>query len=398
MKPSKNQRDLSYSFDFSDCLPSQTPSIEAKGITSQITGSRANIIIADDLEVSINSLSAEAREKLESLSKEFVSVLMPEGSTIYLGTPHSSSSIYNRLPGIGYTLVKFPAYDEAGKATEPLRFPAKALEMRKKLMGESEFQLQYMLDTSLADKDKFPLKLSDLIVTEEFDAKTCREQWKKTGERIPFVVGEAKGYDTPYKAQSNGFEVEYTKRILVLDPAGSGKDSFAWSVLATRNGYYYVLKQGRWSTGLTQQVLKDIKALCFTYQVHELVCEINFGGDTLVSLLKANVKCEIIEIRSTTNKEKRIISTLEPVLNMHKLVVNKEFLLDDIMTSQFCNLSPAKGSLKHDDSIDCLALGIAHLRQEGAVNLEAMRRKEAESRLDRELSDLIGGGNRKRWV
>jgi len=190
MKPGKSQRDLSYSFDFSDCLPSQTPSIEAKGITSQITGSRANIIIADDLEVSINSLSAEAREKLESLSREFVSILMPEGNTIYLGTPHSSSSIYNRLPGLGYKLVKFPAYDESGEATEPLRFPADALEMRKKLMGESEFQLQYMLDTSLADKDKFPLKLSDLIVTEEFDGKTCREQWKKTGERTCNLRGD----------------------------------------------------------------------------------------------------------------------------------------------------------------------------------------------------------------
>ena len=32
-------------------------------------------------------------------------------------------------------------------------------------MGRSNFTLQFMLDTSLSDAEKFPLKISDLIVT-----------------------------------------------------------------------------------------------------------------------------------------------------------------------------------------------------------------------------------------
>ena len=398
MKPGKSQRDLSYSFDFNACLPSQTPSIEAKGITSQITGSRASVIIADDLEVSINSLSAEAREKLENLSKEFVSILLPGGRTIYLGTPHSSSSIYNRLPEKGYKVCKFPAYDEAGKPTEPLRFPKKNLETRRKLMGDSEFQLQYMLDTSQADKDKYPLKLKDLVVSDKFSHKSCMEEYKISEKTASFRVGEAKGYDCVYESSAKGYEVEYTKRILALDPAGSGADEFAWCVLATRNGYYYVIEHGGWNTGLNQDVLRDIQRLTRQYAVHQVVVETNFGDDLILNMLSPNLRCEVVPVKHTTNKEKRIISTLEPVLNQHKLVVNKHFVQDEVLMTQFCNLAPVKGALKHDDRIDCLAMGIKHLREEGTVNLHAMREKESQDRLEAELESIMGQQSSQSWI
>lgn len=397
MKPDKSQRDLSYSFDFSSCLPSQTPSIEAKGITSQITGSRANVIIADDLEVSVNSLSAEAREKLENLSKEFVSILLPNGKTIYLGTPHSSSSIYNRLPGKGYKVAKFPAYDEDGNATEPLRFPKDELEKRRKVMGDSEFQLMFMLDTSMADRDKFPLKLADLMVTEKFGKETCFEEYKILKSPLSTTIAEAKGYDTCYEVDTKGYEVPYTKRILALDPAGSGQDEFAWCVLATRNGFYYVLDHGAWDTGLNNDVLRHIKMLSEKYKVHQLVVETNFGDDLILNMLKPHIMCEIIPVKQSASKEKRMISTLEPVLNQQKLVVHPKFIEDTKMMAQFCNLAPVRGALKHDDRLDCLSIAVKHLKEEGTINLTMMRKREAEDRLKKTLEGLVGPQNAS-WV
>ena len=49
--------------------------------------------------------------------------------------------------------------------TDPDRFNNDDLLEREASMGRSNFMLQFMLDTSLSDAEKFPLKCSDLIVT-----------------------------------------------------------------------------------------------------------------------------------------------------------------------------------------------------------------------------------------
>lgn len=265
-------------------------------------------------------------------------------------------------------------------------------------MGDSEFQLQYMLDTSQADKDKYPLKLKDLVVSDKFSHKSCMEEYKISEKTASFRVGEAKGYDCVYESSAKGYEVEYTKRILALDPAGSGADEFAWCVLATRNGYYYVIEHGGWNTGLNQDVLRDIQRLTRQYAVHQVVVETNFGDDLILNMLSPNLRCEVVPVKHTTNKEKRIISTLEPVLNQHKLVVNKHFVQDEVLMTQFCNLAPVKGALKHDDRIDCLAMGIKHLREEGTVNLHAMREKESQDRLEAELESIMGQQSSQSWI
>ena len=62
-------------------------------------------------------------------------------------------------------------------------------------------------------------------------------------------------------------------------------------------------------------------------------------------------------------------------------------MLGKIM-SQFCNITPVKGSIKHDDYIDCLAMGVSHFKDEIKINLQMARQKEQEERLDRELRRL----------
>jgi hypothetical protein len=392
MKAKEGARNLSYSFDVANTMPSQTPSLEAKGIESMITGSRADYIICDDLEVAVNSMSAEAREKLQGLATEFEAILLPDGAVeskiLYLGTPHSSSSIYNALPDRGYTVRNYPAYNTEGEPAEPSRFPRKVLEKRRRGMGDSAFMLQYMLDTTLADHDKFPLKVNDLIISSTtLDPNYCYEEYTQSNRKLKYYVRESKATDNGVEANHSGHRVKYTRKILALDPAGSGADDFSYCVLGTRNGFLFVLEQGHWN-GFNGARVGDIKAVAQKYQVNEIVVETNFGDELMVNLLQPNIDIPITPIKNYTQKEKRIISILEPVLNQHKLVVDKRFVTNKGI-GQFTNLTPVKGSLKHDDYVDVLGMAVNHMKADLSINLKKARQIEEEERMEKALDSIL---------
>ena len=162
----------------------QDKSCFARGISSQITGSHADFVIGDDIEIEGNCETANAREKLLNKVSEFDQIRNVGGRVIFLGTPQIKDSIYNQLKS-GYKVTKFPAVMpditsavetedvndwilqsglEEGKPTQPERFPEEVLLERMAKIGPKLFALHYKLDTSLADFEKYPLRLSDLIV------------------------------------------------------------------------------------------------------------------------------------------------------------------------------------------------------------------------------------------
>ena len=177
------------SFDVA-CPPHQAPSVKSLGITSQLTGSRADFILLDDVEVPGNSMTELMREKLLQLCTETESILTPSDDSriCFLGTYQNSFSIYTRLAERNYKPFVWPAryprktesyggllapqlYEDIekganpGECTDPDRFDDEDLLQREASMGKSNFMLQFMLDTSLSDASKFPLKFADLIVT-----------------------------------------------------------------------------------------------------------------------------------------------------------------------------------------------------------------------------------------
>ncbi len=190
LAPKDDQRQSKVAFDVSPARPDQTPSVKSVGITGQLTGGRADIIIVDDVEVPGNSQTQGMRDKLSELVKEFDAVLKPGGRIIYLGTPQTEQSLYLKLPERGYVVRIWPsryptpekrekygarlaplisqALDDdpslAGKPTDEERFSDEELTERELSYGRSGFALQYQLDTSLSDADRYPLKLRDLIV------------------------------------------------------------------------------------------------------------------------------------------------------------------------------------------------------------------------------------------
>ena len=190
LKPNDdNARWSRISFDV-NCSPHQAPSVKSVGITGQLTGSRADLMILDDIEVPGNSMTELMREKLLQLCTEAESILTPKDDSriLFLGTPQTVFTVYRKLAERNYKPFVWPSryprkvsnyegllapqlvsdIDNGAvewDVTDPDRFDDDDLIEREAAMGRSNFMLQFMLDTSLSDAEKFPLKMSDLVVT-----------------------------------------------------------------------------------------------------------------------------------------------------------------------------------------------------------------------------------------
>ena len=185
LRPREDQRQSKISFDVGPATASHAPSVKSVGITGQLAGSRADYIIADDIEVPNNSMTQGMRDRLSEAVKEFDAILKPDGRIIYLGTPQNQESLYNKLPERGYKTHIWPARypDEdtrigyggklakfvdnrlqndinlEGQPTDPKRFSEFNLLEREASYGRSGFALQFMLDTRLSDALRYPLKV-----------------------------------------------------------------------------------------------------------------------------------------------------------------------------------------------------------------------------------------------
>ncbi len=406
LKAGKDQRDTQNIFDVGPAKPDHSPSVKSVGITGQLTGSRADIIIADDVEVPGNSFTQSMRDKLFELVKEFDAILKPSGEVIYLGTPQNEMSLYNELQERGYTTYIWPArfpYDEkhrasygsrlapyiarifdadpsvAGAPTDPRRFDDDDLRERELSYRKAGFMLQFMLDTSLSDADKYPLKLRDLIVThlgrEEAPLKfTWMPSPQGLHQNLPLVGLKGDRYYAPHSmSQEVG---KYTYKLLVVDPSGRGKDETGYAVLYFLNGFIFLMEVGGLLGGYSDETLEALAKIAKKWGINEAVIEGNFGDGMYVKLLTpvlaATHKCAITEVKSKGQKEVRIIDTLEPVLTNHRLVVNLETIQKDHDEAQqsepyhsffyqLTRLTADRGALKADDRLDAVAIGVGHL-------------------------------------
>jgi hypothetical protein len=120
-----------------------------------------------------------------------------------------------------------------------------------------------------------------------------------------------------------------------------------------------------------------------------ILVESNFGDGMFVKLLEPVLRriypCTVEEIRSTGQKERRIIDTLEPVLNNHRLVVDAALLRADEkdepkfqLFHQLTRITRDRGSLRHDDRLDALAMAVAYWTEwlSRDVTKEEDRRRE----------------------
>lgn len=403
--PRKGQRDTQNQFDVGEAVPDISPSVKSVGITGQITGSRADILLADDVEIPNNSGTQVQRDKLGEAVKEFDAIIKPEGNIIYLGTPQNEMSLYNELQQRGYhtriwtvmypetgaerefygdRLAKLIAdrYDSnpelwAGKPTDPKRFNEEEIYKRRLFYGKAGFALQFMLNTNLSDVEKYPLKVADLIVS-SLDPNEASISYSWSNERtnrladLPCVALKGDYYHEPNSRSTE--TLHYTGCVMAVDPSGRGQDETAYSVVKYLNGYLFVVEVGGYREGYSDGVMQQLANKAKYHGVNEIVIEGNFGDGMFTKLFTPVVirthPCAISEVKNYAQKEARIIDTLEPVMMKHKLVVNTQVITDDFavyemnqqysLFYQMTRLSRDRGSLAHDDRLDALTMAIKY--------------------------------------
>jgi len=428
----EDQRSASNRFDVRPAIPDQSPSVKSVGVFGQLTGSRADLILPDDVEVPNTSWTVGMREKLLASVGEFNAILKPGGEIMFLGTPQTEESVYNKLRLRGYDCRIWPArypakpekYGEAlapviredchelkGKPTDPRRFSEMDLLEREASYGRSQFTLQFQLDTTLSDLQRFPLRLTDLMVLEIDDHAPEKLVWSAGAEYritdLPAVGFSGDYYHRP--AFIHGEWLPFTGVVMFIDPSGRGKDETAYAIVAHLNGNLYLLESGAYADGYTEAVLEGLAKAARRRKVNLVLLEDQFGQGMLQSLLQPYLRthhpCTIEPVRSNVQKERRIINALEPVMNQHRLVVNRSVVeldakprdADSIETAlayqlfhQLTHLTVDKGCLQHDDRLDALAGAVEYWNESLAIDEDrAMKERQAEL-WDLELEAYIG--------
>ena len=411
------------------CSPHQAPSVKSVGITGQLTGSRADLMVLDDIEVPGNSMTELMREKLLQLCTEAESILTPKSDSriCYLGTPQTVFTVYRKLAERNYRPFVWPSrYPRKGKlgqyegllapqvqedldegvdeweVTDPDRFTNDDLLEREAAMGRSNYMLQFQLDTSLSDAEKFPLKMADLVIT-SVNPKSGPDQvvWcsdpKNVIKDLPTVGLPGDYFYSPMQLQ--GEWTNYSETICSVDPSGRGSDETAAAFISQKNGILFLHEMRAYKDGYSDTTLLNILRGCRKYNATKLVIETNFGDGIVGELFKKHLQMtgqhiDVEEVRANVRKEDRIIDALEPVMNQHRLVVDRgvvewdyasnkdeapELRLMYMLFYQMSRMCREKGAVKHDDRLDCLAQGVKYFTDAMSISAhDAIKARKAE--------------------
>ena len=430
MKADKSQLDTQNIFNVGGAQADISPSVKSVGITGQITGTRADLLISDDVEVPKNSGTQLQRDKLSEAVKEYDAILKPGGQIIYLGTPQNEASLYNTLRRRGYETriwtVLYPESEEemesygdslapfirdkylsdpkkyAGKPTDPSRFDEIEIEKRRLSYGRAGFALQFMLNTNLSDYEKYPLKVSDLII-DSLDPHETSTKWawaNGTQQRMGDIPCVAMNGDMYYAPLSRSPDtLPYTGTVMAIDPAGRGSDESAYAVMKALNGYLFLMDVGGFTEGYNDLALTQMAQLAKFWQVNEIVVEANFGDGMFTKLMSPIFSkihpCAITEVKNTKQKELRIIDTLEPVLMRHKLIVNQSVIENDYrryesgqtysLIYQMTRICRDKNAIAHDDRLDAVTMATAYWLS--SMDIDGDKKEEGSERSIEEMMD-----------
>jgi len=433
LRPRADQRSSVLSFDVDGASPKVQPSVKSLGINSQLQGNRATLLISDDIETSINSATEVMRSKIIQQANEFESILKTDDSSniVVLGTPQTGDSIYNRFIDRGYTFYVYPAripenpsvyegrlapfiQDMVARKVKvdtitDTRFTEEDLTEREASVGRTYFKLQYQLDTTLSDADKFPLKQKDMIVYDiPIDKGPISISYGGKNINLPNIGFTGDTLKEPTYIDPSYTDYQYS--VMSIDPSGRGADEMGYSVIKYLHGKIYVMAVGGLQGGYQDSNLFKLAHIAKEYDVSTIYIESNFGDGMFDQLLRPILKqvhpASIEEVRSNKQKELRIIDTIEPLLNQHKLIFDKSLIEKDIRDGlenpitlpysfmyQITHVTRGRGSLRHDDRVDALSIALAAIVETVGVSEEDQVNEYKSSILDKELEAFIGDIN-----
>ena len=444
LRPDRNAGDRSSTeaFDVHHSLKGmdKSPSVKCLGITANMQGNRADLLLADDIESSKNGLTAIMRAQLLHLTKDFTSIVQ-KGRIIWLGTPQSSDSIYNSLPARGVAVRIWPGryptveqekqygdhlapllrrrmqadpglqlggglLGDQGKPTDPVLLDEDSLQRKARDQGEAYFQLQHMLSTAMMDALRHPLKPELLVILraagELFPLKVVRGMERhhlspQISADFPFVMRE------PHETSRDTSVL--TKIWAYVDPAagGANADETAYCVGGYLNGNIYILSIGAVPGGYEKEKLHVLAGKLARWGINGVTIEKNMGFGAFAAvftpILREYTQCAIEDELVTGQKELRIINTLAPVMGRGSLVFTPEAIEEDnaccnahsastrqmySVFYQLAKLSQQRNSLAHDDRADALEGLVRKLQQALIVD----QNHDVKKLADRALLDM----------
>lgn len=395
----------------------KSPSIACMGITANLQGSRADLLIADDIESGKNSQTATMREQLAHITKDFSSICST-GDVIYLGTPQNVDSIYNGLPSRGFDIRiwtgRYPTPDEianygtflapsiirrleadpslatgagiageSGQPTDPDILNDDILCSKELDQGKAYFQLQHMLNTKLTDADRYPLKSKNIVfMTVPETRAPMHINWTATeANRVHCPQGFSIN-ESYYGATGTGEEFgDYSGSVMYVDPAGGGAngDETAYSISKFLAGRIFIPAIGGVPGGYSEDSLNLLTQIVIKHKPKRVLIEENYGKGAFrniwspmlnKALKEIGQVCGLEDVWESGQKELRIIDTLEPILASHRLVIDPELIQQDwksvqkypvekritySLFFQLARITRGKNCLIHDDRLDALA-------------------------------------------
>ena len=431
IKPWRDSREM---FDVGPCTPEHAPSVAAMGILGPLPGTRATLIVPDDVETPENTLTKTARTLLGNRIEQFEDIILEGGDIVYLGTDQNEESVYEKLENRGYAFRAWPvAYPAApaevpglapslvgrlasgeAKAGDPLwpeRWDTEWIE-RRKIRGAHTFEMQQMLRRGFADEDLYPLKLANFMVYPlHRDKAPSTMAWGRQRARgstaLEGIPSPGFGSDMFYgPAMIDDTWLPYGGTKAYLDPAGGGKDEMAWATVGQLHGLLFCKDVGGVRGGATEDNLNRIVSQLRLHGATELIIETNFGGEFLIPLIKPVIaryaipkptqqypngwSCSVRGEHSSGMKEGRIIDRIEPALNQHRIVISPEVAADTVFTYQLTRIQRLRGCLEHDDRVEAFSgacyAWVDYLDQD-FDDMEERRAKEAYETMLREYKD-----------
>ena len=268
----------------------------------------------------------------------------------------------------------------------------------------------------IRDRDKYPLKLSDLVIMSLNPEKAPEKViWASSPdlkiEDVPCVGLNGDAYYRPMQLQ--GDWVNYTGSVMAIDPSGRGKDETAYCIVKMLNGQLFVTDAGGLKGGYDDKTLQKLADIGKAEKVNLVLIESNFGDGMFTKMITPffikTHRVTVEEVRHSTQKERRIIDTLEPVMNQHRLIVDQKVIHKDYNSTQdhtpetalkyqlfyqMSRITTDRGALAQDDRLDVLSMAVAYWVEQMARDVDkAMKdRKDhlMKVELDKFMEQAIG--------
>ncbi|MBP0446652.1 phage terminase large subunit [Roseomonas sp. SSH11] len=325
------------------------PSMLAQGITGNVTGARAELIICDDVEVAGNCDTPGKREELRERLGECEFILTPGGTILYVGTPHCAESLYAPAEAegaflAGYRRLRIPLLNPVGRSAWPERFPREAIQTLRDRVGPLPFRRQMMLECASSGT----ARLDPALIVRYGEEPDYREA---NGRPILSLLGRR-------LVSGGGF----------WDPAygrpGQGDSSVLAATFADGEGNHYlhrlayITQDPDGEPDPATQQCRRVAAIAKDLLLPVVRVETNGIGKFLPPLLRremarAGAACTVVEHASHRAKQERILGALDPVMAARRLHAH-EAVFRTAFPREMAEWKPGSDGVR-DDALDAVA-------------------------------------------